>query len=80
MDGISYRITDSKTHNGAKMVEVVVSVEGADGPTEVRRCYHFAEHEGYTVTESGKRVPKTGADYKAEIAAMVEAEFGCPKE
>lgn len=75
----NYKVVESNDDGFGKVVQVVAEVEGAEGPTEVERFYTWREHERYKVSASGRTIPKTGLDYKAEIEAALDGEFS-PKE
>jgi len=72
----TYHIVSSEDDSYRKVAEVLVSFEGAKGPSEETRRYFWYGLERFKVDGSGKHCPKTGADYKAEIEALVfEAYF-----
>lgn len=67
MAWINYKVGAHYSLGGAKMVEVMVELEGPEGPTAEKHELQWHESERYKVDTSGKRVPKTGTDFKADI-------------
>lgn len=70
-----FRVESSQDDGRIKVVEVVAILEGATGETEKRHVFSWEESERYTFSPAGKRVPKTGPDYKAEIARALESYY-----
>lgn len=68
-----FKVGDCYHDNGAKVVDVVASFEGAEGQTEERHTFQWAESERYKDTGNGKLVEKDGSDYKREIGEALEA-------
>lgn len=72
---VSYQVMYSHDDGSRKVVGVVASIEGAEGQTEEEHEFQWDESERYKVSASGKLVPKTGPDYKAEIGEYLEAYY-----
>lgn len=75
----NYKVAYANDDGREKVVHVLVEVEGTDGPATEHREFYWSFDERFKVSESGKYLPKTGQDYKAEIEAELDAEFN-PKE
>lgn len=76
MKNFTYEVVDAYvSRDGAKVVDVVVSLQGAEGPTEEKHTFSWHGAERYKESASGKRIPKTGADFKSEIGALLDAYY-----
>ncbi len=75
MEDLEFEVVTSREHNGLKVVEVLVKLEGAEGATTISRWFSWDESERYTVSDSGKHTAKTGAEYKADIQVRLQDEF-----
>jgi len=71
---MTFKVVGSYDDGDSKVVEVLVEVEGAEGPSEDSRTFHWFGAERYKVSSGGKPVPKTGADYKADIAGRLRVD------
>ena len=72
---MEFRIVGETHDHSTKVVNVMVTVEGAEGPTEESREFTFRGAARYKVDGNGKSWPKTGEDYKAEIEETLADEF-----
>lgn len=76
---MDWRVEYATDDGREKVVGIVAQIEGAEGPTEVKITYTWSDSERYKVGSSGERTPKTGTDYKQEIADALDRAY-TPKE
>ena len=72
---MEFIVLEARNDGDSKVVEVLATIEGADGPSYVSQGFTFCGAERYKMDSTGKVWAKTGADYKTEIAGRISNEI-----